>query len=140
MVGSLEGGCDPGFPGSQLLSSNPDSACGKPLHAVRGKGSNFSVDQELNLLGNFRIFHLTVACWAFQLGCLLDLYCEAVRPLIPQPSQPTSLRASLGTLWLSPAAGCSSRRVVAGGSAAHFGWARDGWADDVPSVAARAVA
>jgi hypothetical protein len=55
MLGSLEGSCDPGFQGSQLLSFNLDSVCGKPLHAVREKGSHLSVGQELNLLGNFRV-------------------------------------------------------------------------------------
>jgi hypothetical protein len=55
MLGSLEGSYDPGFPGSELLSSNPDFVCGKPLHTIRGKGSHLSVDQELNLLGNFRV-------------------------------------------------------------------------------------
>jgi hypothetical protein len=55
ILGSLEGGCDPGFPGSKLLSSNLDFVCGKPLHAIRGKGSHLSVGQELNLLGHGRV-------------------------------------------------------------------------------------
>jgi hypothetical protein len=59
MLGSLVGGSDPGFPGSELLSSDPDFVCGKPLYAIRGKGSHFSVGQEFNLLGHGRIlpFH-----------------------------------------------------------------------------------
>ncbi len=84
-------------------------------------------------------FHFTVACWEFQLGCLLHLHCSAVCPLLPQPSQPASMRAAPGAGL--PAVVCSMRCMGARGSLVgswvRVGWARGGWVDDVPSFGAR---
>ncbi len=84
-------------------------------------------------------FHFTVACWEFQLGCLLHLHCSAVCPLLPQPSQPTSIRAAPGRDYRQWCAPCGAWGHV--GSSLEVGFVgvgpAGGWADDVPSFGAR---
>ena len=114
MFGSLEGGCDPGFPGSQLLSSNPDSVCGKPLHAVRGKGSHFSVGQELNLLGNFRILPSHRSMLGVPVGVSIG---PTLRSSVP--SHPTTFAAHISTRLSGAAMAISGRGVFL---TACWGW------------------
>ncbi len=81
-----------------------------------------------------QFFHFTVACWEFQLGCLLHLHYSAVCPFLPQPSQSTSMGAAPGAGL--PAVVRSMRRMRACGSLVGS-WVRGSWADDVPSFGAR---
>jgi hypothetical protein len=113
-LGSLEGGCDPGFPGSQLFSSNPDFVCGKPLHAVRGKGSHFSVGQELNLLGNFRILPSHCSMLGVPVGVSIG---PALRRSVS--SHPTTFAAYVSTCPSGDAMAISCRGVFL---TACWGW------------------
>ena len=114
MFESLEGGCDPGFPGSQLLSSNPDSVSGKPLHAVRGKGSHLSVGQELNLLGNFRILPSHRSMLGVPVGVSIG---PALRSSVS--SHPTTFAAHISTRLSGDAMAISGRGVFL---TACWGW------------------
>ncbi len=114
MLGSLVGGCNPGFSGFELLSSDPDFVCGKPLHATRGKGSHLSVGQELNLLGNFRVLPLHRCVQGVSVGALI-----ALAPLCGVPSSPATFAAYVYT--------CCSRGVLAITGSGAFFTARRGW-------------
>ncbi len=134
MLGSFVGGCDLGFPSFKLLSPDPESVCWNPLHAIWGKGSYLSVGQDLYFLGHGTVlpFHRCMLGVPVRVPFALALLRGV--SFLPQPSQPTSMRAAPGAG--SPEVVRSMRRMGACESLVGS-WVRGGWADDVPSFGAR---